>query len=293
MFQLENVFFEVVPFGGFLIENDCGSGSGNLDFEEQNCDEKITEVPKQKIKIQIAQSSLDWIKKNKIEELPVEPPKKMTKGGGQQLNVKESDGKVNPKIREILEKLAQGEIFQKKRGDIHWDGKILAKNLASFQYGNIPISKHDWKPKKIYFFVDTSGSVWYLASLIITLIKSTSTSKTIRVFSGSESHPNKDENSEKILCESRKRYLDESMIDLFKIEKPDKDTTFVFWGDLQGAGIRPQVLKDVLKPYKTIWLNPSDKSFTLDETNAMRLVCPVYKEMNTTEKIIKQIKQII
>ncbi len=270
--------FEIIPFQGFNFESsDIGLG-GNIPIEIV-CDE-IGDSG-----LGVESLSLSWSETKDI--------KVGNKGGGAQLESNNKTIKPDARIREMLEKMASGVMFKKISGNVNWDGKQLAKNILSHQYNKIETSKHNWKPRKIYFFVDTSGSVWYLAKLIIQLIKSTNTSKTIRVFSGSESHPNKDENKNLIFCDYRKTFLDESLSDFFKIEKPEPETTFVFWGDLQMAGIRPAILKSILKPYNLIWLNPSETQYEYCESKKMSKVCKVYFGMNKTEKILKKLKKII
>lgn len=270
--------FEIVPFQGFNFE--CTPSNLGGDSAVIVVDVEIGDGG-----FEMTALNLDWseAQKGKLEN----------KGGGVQLETSKSFAAINPKIREMLEKMASGVSFKKENGVQKWDGLTLAKILLTYQYNKIETSKHNWKPKKIYFFVDTSGSVWYLANLIIQLIKSTNTSKTIRVFSGSEGHPNKDENKNITLSRSRRPFLDEGLVDFFGYEKPENETTFVFWGDLQMAGIRPTQLKQLLKSYKTLWLNPSMDKNQYCESEKMAQVCNVYFGMNTTEKIITQLKKII
>lgn len=271
--------FEIVPFQGFNFECTSPIGLGD-DLPIVVDDVEIGDGG-----FEIMALHLDWSDKQKN--------KTGNKGGGTQIEASKSFATINPKIREMLEKMAAGVSFKKENGMQNWNGLTIAKNLLTYQYNKIETSKHDWKPKKIYFIIDTSGSVWHLAKLIIQLIKSTNTSKTIRVFSGSEAHPNKDENKNITLSRSRKPFLDEGLVDLFQYEKPENETSFIFWGDLQMAGIRPAILKSILKRYKTIWLNPSPNKSDFCESEKMAQVCKVYFGMNTTEKIITQLKKII
>lgn len=291
MFQdyISEICFDVIPFGGFVVpsQNADGEEVGKIcsnGTKEHECEGVST---KTKIKIKVENLNLSWSDKNISDK---QPPKKMATGGGEQLKITKKN--INPQLREYLEKLAESKTFKKQNGEANWDGIKLAKNLTSYQFGKIEISKHSWRPKFVYFFVDTSGSVYHLADLIIKLITSTTESRNIRVFSGSEAHPNKNESENIILSSNRKRWLDESMIDLFKIEKPEKDSILVFWGDLQMAGIRSE-LREVLRNYTTFWFNPSPNNCTWDESVEMRKIAPVFMEMNNEIKIINKLKQII
>lgn len=274
--------FDVIPFQGFNVPLDGGIPIPS----QEGIPVKITvSINIGDGGVELQDLNLSWTK-----DIPKSEKKLNNKGGGAQLDVSETT--IDPKIKEALEKLAEGKVFKKQKGLTHWDGVLLSKNLLTHRFNRIESSKHQWQPRKVYFFVDTSGSVWYLADLIIKLIKSTNTSKTIRVYSGSEAHPNKDENTGTTVSK-RKSYLDQGISDLFKNEKPEAETSFVFWGDLQMAGVRVKELREILKPYNCIWLNPSDTKYDGCESEKMQKICPVYFGMNSVNKIVRKLKQII
>lgn len=312
---------EIIPFGGYAQNSECQepeSGKGKSDKKEKSESEKGDEKGDQKGQAQAGEMGeptdeegdemcdcpgLDIYINDDIED---DDDDDIANGGGALLKVKKTPELV--KITEIMERLANGKSMRWKRsGQESINPKVMLKYLIGYSPIKAINAKRDRKPKKVYFFVDTSGSVQYLAALIINLINATAKSKYIRVLSGAEAHPNYDENNDSIALQysrgnnnsdcmyhRRERYLDQTMAKFIKLEAPDIDSNFVFWGDLEGCGIRPEVLKDVLRNYNCIWLNPSDKiKDQYNESNKTRIVMPVYNSINSEFKFVSQLKSII
>lgn len=297
--------FEIIPFGGFnfILQEDEDSGNENTTNTEgeneklpsdDDTDASVSELAVEKIADSLDELSemlselekLDLYFNQDVEEQAHSKPK----GGGNQLNITKVSS--NYKIKAGLERLSNGTTFRKKTEGNYTDAPKLVKNLLNFKYSDD--YTHGLKPKCVYFFVDTSGSVFRLASLILTLINSTVKSNQIKVFSGSEAHPNKNEKNGEIYSTRRKDFLDEELKVLFKKELPSDDTVMVFWGDLQCAGIRPKQLREILKKYKPIWLHSNDyKSVNYwDESEECAKVMPVYYGANTVSRFINKLKKI-
>ena len=259
--------------------------------EETICKSETASEEKKPIIINIDDFLLDFIAEELKEEIQ---RKESGKGGGKQIVVESKES--NPRIRAGLERLAGGATFQKIAGDRHYDPELIFKNLKTYRYQEIINSKYSFKPKEVYFFVDTSGSVSYLGNMIISLIASTHNSKQIQVFSGSEAHANKDEKTKRIFNAHRENMLHESLIKCFTEYNPSSGTTMIFWGDLQGAGIASSTLKQILSRYNPIWLNPSEEIYTSCygsscETIETKKVMPVLMGINTITKFVNCLKR--
>jgi len=186
----------------------------------------------------------------------LKPQSKGGGGGGLQLNVNDhqAKAKVSPLIQEALQKLAGGKsLSQKKEGFLSYCGKKVVKALTTSPQ-KLPIAKYDRPVDKVYFFVDTSGSVATFGNFIISMIKSAKQAENIIVWSGSEAHPCKDENKGVDKIEFIYDFA-ENMQAWINLEQPQVGSTLVFWGDLQDANIDPVKLKKVCQNYKCVWLH--------------------------------------
>lgn len=324
LFEFDFIW-EIIPFGGYAQNSECQepeSGKGKSDEKEKSeksdkdgksdkgeGDEKGTgkgqgEPTDEEGDEMCDCPGLDIYVDDSIED--EEDDEQEASGGGALLKIKKTPELV--KITEIMERLANGKSMRWKRsGQESINPKVMLKYLIGYSPIKAINSKRDRKPKKVYFFVDTSGSVQYLAALIINLINATAKSKYIRVLSGAESHPNYDENdgskalpysagnnNSTSMYSRREEYLDQTMKKFIKLEQPDIGSNFVFWGDLEGCGIRPDVLKDVLRNYNCIWLNPSNKDKErYNENIKTRIVMPVHNSINSEFKFVHQLKCII
>lgn len=227
------------------------------------------------------------------DDNPVKVPD-YTNGGGPQMD---TSGKVakDLKFTAALERLANGIVFQKVRGTTEWDGKKLATIILTHQYAKLEQAKHGWRPRKVYFVVDTSGSVMAYAKVITKMIASAKESQKIVLYSGSEAWPQLNVRTQKKLAYCR-RSFHESFLKMVEGERMDSDSTVVFWGDLQ-MSLDRVLARQTMSKYNCIWLNPNEKGemaqYYPSVESYMEQICPVIYGMDTIEKIIFKLKQIV
>ena len=221
-------------------------------------------------------------------------------GGGKQLDIEEGVGivKPSPRIKEAILQLASGEDWsQKEDGFLFYDGRKLVKKIASYQYHTLQEAKYKRPADKVWFFVDTSGSVAGFSEFIISMILSCRVSDRIMVFSGSEAHPEKFENKGEYVLDYQKSFY-ENMLMFVKKFNPEVGSQFVFWGDLCDIYIRgdEKKLKKLLQPYQLVWLHcDTERNITYagcEFKEASSVGFRMFRNIDDEQRLISALKSI-
>jgi hypothetical protein len=204
----------------------------------------------------------------------LKPKAKKGSGGGRQIDRRnKSTAKPSILVQEALLKLAGGKsLGQKIDGQDRFCGKKVVKALTTSPH-KLMNAKFDRPADKVYFFVDTSGSVATFGNFIISMIKSAENSPNIEVWSGSEAHPETNERTNKRTISYTSDFA-ENMQTWIDLVQPQIGSTLIFWGDLQCANIVSSKLKKVCQNYRCVWLQCLSKedgyNFKISETEQIK-----------------------
>lgn len=181
-------------------------------------------------------------------------------GGGDQLDTSKT-ATINPLLKDALLKLATGEsLSQKEFGYQRWDAKKVLKSLVS-NPKDILNAKFKRPAEKLFFSVDTSGSVAKFGNFILTMIKSAKLAENISLYSGSEAWPYKNEKTgidyDSYSSIRRRKNHDFTGITFEVLQEEGFDSgTLVFWGDAEMSKSKVTKYIKLTKKYKCIWLYP-------------------------------------
>jgi len=238
-------------------------------------------------------------------------------GGGSQASFSSASliSSAQRRIKEFLSLLSsEQDISSKVEGFDYFDSRKMVK--ARLNPSVISNAKYS-RPKLggVYFFVDVSGSVSYLAEFILNLLFGGISLEGIRVFIGSEAHPEREILAEekknlkeilddwwkkpknsKIFFQEYGESFDADLEGFLKKCKPSVGSVFVFFGDLHDIHIKdPKKVKKLLAPYKSYWLHTHEDKpcySGCEIERAKKAGFNMLFEVNSEEGLLRAIRKV-
>ncbi len=241
-------------------------------------------------------------------------PESIQRGGYGGGGHRSKDGEIDPSLfyamRQIIQMLANDpDTLEQQEGEELWDTRRLIRGRVDPQAIQTARCLDDSVTHdNLFLVVDNSGSVWHLAKVFTSLVASAA--GIIRVFRGSEAHPNEELSLHEPLrspnvepqwqvswTQEYQHSFADNLESWIKAVHPRSGARIIFWGDAIDMNLPDEQIdrvRHLLASYHPVWLMSHDghNSYHGYEGKQVEKCMPVKYSIDSAVALVRATKTI-